>query len=91
MDSGLSDLLIGDKTLEQVTKTTKVKNLNIITRGAIPPNTSELLMGKKFTQFMQQVSKEYDLVIIGYPANSCGNRPCNYWPSRGHQFNASKV
>lgn len=51
-DNGLSDLLIGDKTLEQATKTTKVENLNIITRGAIPPNPSELLMGKNFTQFI---------------------------------------
>ena len=45
----------------------QVENLDVVTRGQVPPNPSELLMHPRFVEFVEQVSKEYDLVIIDTP------------------------
>mgnify|MGYP002406377017 CR=1 FL=1 len=66
-DDGLSDYLSGRLNLEQVTKTTKVEGLNVITRGQIPPNPSELLMHSNFSKLVEEVSNAYDIVIIDTP------------------------
>lgn len=66
-DDGLSDLLSGRLTLEQVTKTSQVKDLDVITRGQIPPNPSELLMHSNFSKLVEQVKGKYDIVIIDTP------------------------
>uniref|UniRef100_UPI0030C855F0 polysaccharide biosynthesis tyrosine autokinase n=1 Tax=uncultured Pseudoalteromonas sp. TaxID=114053 RepID=UPI0030C855F0 len=66
-DDGLSDYLSGRLNLAQVTKTTKVEGLNVITRGQIPPNPSELLMHSNFSKLVEEVSAAYDIVIIDTP------------------------
>jgi len=66
-DDGLSDYLSGRLNLEQVTKPTKVEGLNVITRGQIPPNPSELLMHSNFSKLVEEVSNAYDIVIIDTP------------------------
>ena len=66
-DDGLSDLLSGRLTLDQVTKTSQVQDLDVITRGQIPPNPSELLMHSNFTKLVEQVKDKYDIVIIDTP------------------------
>ncbi|VVO83676.1 Tyrosine-protein kinase wzc [Pseudomonas fluorescens] len=67
VNSGLSDLLAGKIDLNKATHSTEVDNLHVITRGQIPPNPSELLMHSNFTRFLEQVSSQYDLVIIDTP------------------------
>lgn len=67
VSNGLSDLLAGKIDLTTATHSTEVENLHVITRGQIPPNPSELLMHSNFTQFLEKVSSEYDLVIIDTP------------------------
>ncbi|MFC3033113.1 polysaccharide biosynthesis tyrosine autokinase [Pseudoalteromonas fenneropenaei] len=66
-DNGLSDYLSNRLTLEQVIKHSQVAGLDVITRGQIPPNPSELLMHANFTRLVEEVSKLYDLVIIDTP------------------------
>lgn len=66
-DNGLSDYLSGRLNLVQVTKPTKVEGLSVVTRGQIPPNPSELLMHSNFSQFIEEISAEYDLIIIDTP------------------------
>jgi tyrosine-protein kinase Etk/Wzc len=67
VSNGLSDLLAGKIDLNTATHATEVDNLHVITRGQIPPNPSELLMHSNFTQFLESVSNQYDLVIIDTP------------------------
>jgi tyrosine-protein kinase Etk/Wzc len=67
VSNGLSDLLAGKIDLNTATHATEVDNLHVITRGQIPPNPSELLMHSNFTQFLENVSGQYDLVIIDTP------------------------
>jgi tyrosine-protein kinase Etk/Wzc len=66
-DNGLSDYLSGRLNLAQVTKASKVEGLNVITRGQIPPNPSELLMHSNFSKLVSEVSSMYDIVIIDTP------------------------
>ncbi len=66
-DNGLSDLLSGKQDFYQLIKSTPVENLEIITRGQVPPNPSELLMHPRFAELMEWASKEYDLVIVDTP------------------------
>ncbi len=67
-DQGLSDILSGQSKLEQALHTSGVsENLHFISRGTIPPNPSELLMGKRFEELVNRVAGQYDLVIIDTP------------------------
>ena len=66
-DNGLSDFLSGKISQDMVIKPTKVENLDVITRGQVPPNPSELLMHPRFAEFVEKASQEYDLVIIDTP------------------------
>lgn len=65
---GLSDVLIGDVPMQQAVRTLHgLDNLQFITRGDVPPNPSELLMHENFTRLLEQVSREYDLVLVDTP------------------------
>ncbi|TVU75441.1 polysaccharide biosynthesis tyrosine autokinase [Vibrio tasmaniensis] len=66
-DNGLSDVLSGKQEFAQSIKGTPVENLDIITRGQVPPNPSELLMHPRFAELMEWAAKEYDLVIVDTP------------------------
>ncbi|ODB36810.1 tyrosine-protein kinase [Pseudoalteromonas sp. BMB] len=66
-NDGLSDYLSGRLTLEQVTKHSQVEGLDVITRGQIPPNPSELLMHANFTKLVDEIKNKYDIVIIDTP------------------------
>ncbi|WP_392344253.1 polysaccharide biosynthesis tyrosine autokinase [Pseudoalteromonas prydzensis] len=66
-DDGLSDYLSGRLNLEQITKSTQVDGLSVITRGQIPPNPSELLMHSNFSKLVAEVSAAYDIVIVDTP------------------------
>ena len=64
---GLSDLLAGKVTVEEATEHSGVEGLDFIRRGTVPPNPSELLMSKRFDEFLKQASENYDLVIVDTP------------------------
>ncbi|NVC64588.1 polysaccharide biosynthesis tyrosine autokinase [Vibrio sp. 05-20-BW147] len=66
-ENGLSDLLAGKIDTATAVKQTEVNNLDILTRGQVPPNPSELLMHPRFKQLMEWASGHYDLVIIDTP------------------------
>lgn len=66
-DNGLSDYLSGKLSLEQSIQKSEVPNLDVITRGQVPPNPSELLMTKRFSDFIDWASENYDLVLIDTP------------------------
>lgn len=63
---GLSNILAeGDlRKLRQYALKTNVKNLEVITRGVVPPNPSELLESKKMEMLLSEVKKHYDYVLI---------------------------
>ncbi len=65
---GLSDILVGKVSVEQtIRKLPGLDNLHFIARGDVPPNPSELLMHENFSRLLEEVGKDYDLVIIDTP------------------------
>ncbi|ACJ28357.1 Chain length regulator (capsular polysaccharide biosynthesis) [Shewanella piezotolerans WP3] len=66
-DNGLSEFLSGKLPAESVIKKSGIENLDVITRGQVPPNPSELLMNPRLASFFEWASSEYDLVIIDTP------------------------
>ncbi len=66
-DNGLSDYLSGKTSHSNIIKSTSIDNLDVVTRGQVPPNPSELLMHPRFKNFVDQMSAQYDLVIIDTP------------------------
>ena len=41
-----------------------IENLNVIVAGPIPPNPSELLLGERTPQLIEQLRNEFDIIII---------------------------
>ena len=67
LENGLSEMLSGKLQINEVIKKTSIDNLDIITRGQVPPNPSELLMHPRFSDFIKFASEQYDLVLIDTP------------------------
>lgn len=63
-DPGISNYLVGKIPLEGIIKETKIKNLFVISAGAIPPNPSELILSKKFQEMMEELKSRFDYLII---------------------------
>lgn len=66
-ERGLSEHLTGRLAFNEVVHHTQIDNLHFMPRGQVPPNPSELLMHSNFKQLLDQVSQQYDLVIIDTP------------------------
>lgn len=65
--AGVSDLVCGQVDVFGAIRSTLVENLDIISTGAVPPNPSELLLHERFAQMIDEVSKQYDHVLIDSP------------------------
>lgn len=60
-----TDIMMGKMGMEDITTTAPgINNLNIITAGLIPPNTSELLNSSRMSEILAQVKDSYDIVLI---------------------------
>jgi len=66
-ENGLSDLLAGKAKRETAIKQTDVENLDFIARGTVPPNPSELLMHKGFSELLDWANESYDIVLVDTP------------------------
>lgn len=65
--TGLSNVLVGENTLDEAANRTDIENLDVISCGPIPPNPSELLASRKMEQFISEATESYDLVIFDTP------------------------
>lgn len=66
-ETGLTNILAQKKPLESVIKTASVKDLDIITSGPIPPNPSELLQSESMGNFLEDLKKKYDYILLDTP------------------------
>lgn len=66
-ENGLSDLLVKRCDFNTAVRTTDIEGFYFVPRGQIPPNPSELLMHPNFTAFLEEASKQFDLVILDTP------------------------
>lgn len=65
--NGLSEILIGQGDVTTAAKPTSIAKFDLIPRGQVPPNPSELLMSERFAELVSWASKNYDLVLIDTP------------------------
>lgn len=66
--AGLSDVLAGKVELNAAISTAPgLHGMHYIGRGEVPPSPSELLMHPRFAQILEELERNYDLVIIDTP------------------------
>lgn len=63
-DLGLSNVLVGDRTLTEVTRQTEIANLDLLPCGPVPPAPSELLHSEAFNRLIEEMSRKYDRIIF---------------------------
>jgi protein-tyrosine kinase len=64
---GLTNLLTGMNTLQEVVKDSGVENLSLITSGATPPNPAELLGSARMKVLIEELRGSYDLILFDTP------------------------
>ena len=65
--NGLTLFTSGNKSINEIIIKTKIKNLDIITSGIIPPNAIQILNGNKFELLLNDLKKRYDRIIFDTP------------------------
>lgn len=68
---GITDYLVNDLSIEEVTIKTNIDNLYVIPSGTIPPNPSELVSSEKNKTLIETLKKEYDIIIIDTAPVGC--------------------
>ena len=66
-ENGLAEFLVGEKTLEQVIKKNVLQNLDFMPIGTRVSNPSALLLNERLPQMLDQVSSQYDIVLVDAP------------------------
>ncbi|WP_082804633.1 CpsD/CapB family tyrosine-protein kinase [Rossellomorea vietnamensis] len=64
---GLTNVLTRQKELTEVTNTTDVPDMDVLTCGPIPPNPAELLSSRAMVHFLEEAYKHYSMVIFDTP------------------------
>lgn len=61
---GLTDVLLGDLTLEDALQPWGKGNVTVLVAGSIPPNPSQLISSDTMRNLVEACEKEFDLVVI---------------------------
>lgn len=64
---GLTEYLNDQKELSDIIRNTEVPGLHVMSRGKSPTNPSEMLGSDKFKSLLEELSTQYDHVIIDTP------------------------
>jgi tyrosine-protein kinase Etk/Wzc len=66
-ETGMSELLSGQISLEEAIRPSSIEGLSFISCGRRPPNPSELLMSPRLPQYLDGLAKRYDVILIDTP------------------------
>ena len=64
---GLSNVLVGHKTLDGAITKTDIANLDVMTSGPMPPNPAELLGSAPMRELLAAAKQRYDRLILDGP------------------------
>lgn len=64
---GLSEVLVGMRSLDDAIQQTEVENLRVVCAGPIPPNPAELLNSRAFDHLLEELDERADIVIFDSP------------------------
>lgn len=65
---GLSAILSGRGEVSAIERIPSLIDLSVLPAGAVPPNPQELISRPIFSQLMEELSREFDVIIIDTPA-----------------------
>jgi capsular exopolysaccharide synthesis family protein len=65
--TGISNLILGDRDYDEVIKPTTIPNLFVLPCGPLPPNPAELLMSQRFEAVLEELKKRFDRIILDSP------------------------
>jgi capsular exopolysaccharide synthesis family protein len=63
-NAGLSNVLSGEKNIQECIVSTNLDRLDVLTSGPTPPNPAKLLISKELGEVMDYVVDQYDLVLV---------------------------
>lgn len=66
-EMGISSILSGGIHWKECINVTKTENLHFIPSGILPPNPAELLEGDYFTELLNELKEEYDIILLDTP------------------------
>jgi capsular exopolysaccharide synthesis family protein len=66
-DPGLTHLVLGHNTLQDVVQPSGVEGLSLLPSGALPPNPQELLGGPRMQRTLDELTSRFDLVVLDTP------------------------
>ncbi|OMQ09829.1 exopolysaccharide transport family protein [[Flexibacter] sp. ATCC 35103] len=64
---GVVNYLIKQNSLDEITNSTKIPNLDVILSGPIPPNPSELILSDVMKELIFELKQKYDYIILDTP------------------------
>jgi capsular exopolysaccharide synthesis family protein len=66
-DAGVTNLLVGQASLDEVIKPTVVENLWSIPAGPTPPNPADMLHSERFRKALAELAERFDRVVLDSP------------------------
>lgn len=66
-ERGLTNVLVGEATLEEVAQDTEVPGLRVVATGPLPPNPAELIESQRMNAVIQQAKQMADVVLFDSP------------------------
>jgi capsular exopolysaccharide synthesis family protein len=66
-DAGLTNVLLGDATIDEVVQPTSIENLFSVPSGPVPPNPAEIMHSERFRKFLDELSERVDRIILDSP------------------------
>jgi capsular exopolysaccharide synthesis family protein len=64
---GLTQVIVGEATVDEVVQDSGIPNLSILACGPIPPNPAELLHRERFAKLIAEVRDKFDIVLFDSP------------------------
>jgi succinoglycan biosynthesis transport protein ExoP len=64
---GITEYFMGTAPITKYTQRTPVENLDVLTCGSLSPNPLELLESPRFGEMVDELGKEYDLIMFDSP------------------------
>ncbi len=65
--NGLTNVLVQKLSLVEAIKPTRIENLSVLTSGTLPPNPSELLSSNAMEKVLEEMEKDFDMVLFDSP------------------------
>ena len=66
-DIGISNYVLGDKSIDEVVLKSDIENLDVLVSGPLPKNPSDALLSDKFTKMLTDLKQKYDIIVLDTP------------------------